>query len=69
MRKKVLPLPESFSIHVTALFNHVHNKANPPKPDPGKSALDSVRRGVMVVTMADMRSPFAISLRVGNRRA
>jgi hypothetical protein len=69
MRKTVLPLPESFTIHATALVNHVHNKVKPPKSDPGKSALDSLRRGVMVVTMADMRSPFAISLRVGDRRA
>jgi hypothetical protein len=68
MRKSVLPLPESFIVHATALIHHVHAKTTPPPADHRETALESLLRGEFVVTMADMGSPAPLHPRLDERR-
>ena len=68
MRKTVLPLPESFIVHATALINHVHAKTAPPPADHRETTLELLLRGDFVVTMADMDAPAPIPPRLGDRR-
>jgi hypothetical protein len=68
MRKTVLPLPESFIVHATALVNHVHAKTAPPPTDHRETALELMLRGDFVVTMADMGAPLPLQPRLDERR-